>query len=130
MSSAPQRLAVLFVCLGNICRSPMADGAMRAEADRLGLDLLVDSAGTGSWHIGNPPDPRAIAAAAWQGVDISGLRARQIETSDHYSFTLILALDAQNQRTTVRLRNHRYGMSVSDSEFRYRDPRRSTRRPG
>ena len=74
----------------------MADGAMRAEADRLGLDLLVDSAGTGSWHIGNPPDPRAIAAAARQGVDISGLRARQIETSDHYSFTRILALDAQN----------------------------------
>ena len=96
MTTDTDRPAILFVCLGNICRSPMADGAMQAEADRLGLDLHIDSAGTGSWHIGNPPDPRAIAAAARTGVDISNLRARQVAVEDHYRFTHILALDAQN----------------------------------
>ena len=96
MDSAAQTPSILFVCLGNICRSPLAEGAMRAEAARLGLAAEIDSAGTGDWHVGNPPDPRAQAAALRHGVDIAQLRARRITAGDHYRFTHILALDRQN----------------------------------
>jgi protein-tyrosine phosphatase len=88
--------SVLFVCLGNICRSPLAEAAFRAEAKRLGLDVTIDSAGTGDWHIGHAPDHRAIAVAARNGVDISGLRARRVTREDFYTFDHIVALDAQN----------------------------------
>jgi len=88
--------SVLFVCLGNICRSPLAEGALRAEAARLGLDLVVDSAGTGDWHAGEPPDDRAIAVADRNGVDISGLRARQVRPADFRRFTHVIALDHDN----------------------------------
>jgi protein-tyrosine phosphatase len=88
--------SVLFVCLGNICRSPLAEAAFRAEAERLGLDVEVDSAGTGDWHIGHPPDRRATAVAAKNGVDISHLRARQVTAEDFYRFDHVVALDAQN----------------------------------
>ena len=87
---------VLFVCLGNICRSPLAEAALRGEAERLGLAVEVDSAGTGDWHIGHPPDPRAAAVAMRNGVDISSLRARQVTPEDFYRFDHIVALDAQN----------------------------------
>jgi protein-tyrosine phosphatase len=89
-------MAVLFVCLGNICRSPMAEGAFRAAATRHGFDCHVDSAGTASYHIGHPPDPRAIATAQAYGVEIAGQRARQIERNDFYSFTHIFAMDTAN----------------------------------
>jgi len=89
-------MSVLFVCLGNICRSPLAEGALRAEAARLGLDLMVDSAGTGDWHAGEPPDDRAIAVARRNGVDISGLRARQVRTADFRRFRHVIALDHDN----------------------------------
>ncbi|WP_268235645.1 low molecular weight protein-tyrosine-phosphatase [Blastomonas marina] len=88
--------SILFVCLGNICRSPMAEGAMRAELLRRGLDWEVDSAGTAAYHVGNPPDPRAIACAAENGADISGLRARQAVPNDFHRFTHIFALDDKN----------------------------------
>ena len=88
--------SVLFVCLGNICRSPLAEAAFRREAERLGLELRIDSAGTGNWHVGRPPDPRAAAVAAKHGVDISGLRARQVSPADFYEFGHIIALDPQN----------------------------------
>ncbi|MDP3801728.1 low molecular weight protein-tyrosine-phosphatase [Brevundimonas sp.] len=88
--------SVLFVCLGNICRSPLAEGALRAEAARLGLDLIVDSAGTGDWHAGEPPDERAIAVAHRNDVDISGLRARQVRAADFRRFTHVIALDHDN----------------------------------
>lgn len=88
--------AVLFVCLGNICRSPLAEGALRAEAQRLGLDLIVDSAGTGDWHAGEPPDRRAIAVARRNGVDISALRARQVRVADFHRFHHVIALDHDN----------------------------------
>lgn len=88
--------SVLFVCLGNICRSPLAEGALRAEAARLGLDLIVDSAGTGDWHAGEPPDDRAIAVAQRNGVDISSLRARQVRAADFRRFTHVIALDHDN----------------------------------
>ena len=89
-------ISILFVCLGNICRSPLAEAAFRAEAARLGLALKVDSAGTGDWHVGRPPDPRALAVANKNGIDISHLRARQVTPEDFRRFDHIIALDAQN----------------------------------
>ncbi len=95
---APQR--VLFVCLGNICRSPTAEGVLRhlaaIEAPRLALE--IDSAGTAGYHIGAPPDPRSQRAALRRGIDISGLRARRIAAQDFARFDLILAMDVQNLR--------------------------------
>lgn len=88
--------SVLFVCLGNICRSPLAEAALRAEAERLGLEVDIDSAGTGDWHIGHPPDHRAAAVALRNGVDISNLRARQVTPEDFRRFDHIVALDGQN----------------------------------
>jgi protein-tyrosine phosphatase len=87
---------VLFVCLGNICRSPLAEAAFRAEAERLGLDAEADSAGTGGWHAGEPPDRRAIAAARRNGVDISQLKARKVTAGDFERFDDIVALDEEN----------------------------------
>jgi protein-tyrosine phosphatase len=96
--------SVLFVCLGNICRSPLAEAALRAEAERLGLDVAVDSAGTGDWHVGHPPDPRAIAVASRNGVDIAHLRARQVEADDFHRFDHVIALDHENLRNLRALR--------------------------
>ena len=97
----PQRTMTrrsLFVCLGNICRSPLAEAALRAEVDRLGLDVEVDSAGTGDWHVGQQPDLRARLAAKRHGVNIDELRARQLEVADFDRFDEILALDSMNLR--------------------------------
>jgi protein-tyrosine phosphatase len=88
--------SILFVCLGNICRSPLAEAAFREEARRLKLDVVVDSAGTGGWHVGDPPDPRAQVVARRNGVDISGLRGRQVNPGDFRCFTHVVALDADN----------------------------------
>ena len=88
--------SVLFVCLGNICRSPLAEAAFRLEAERLGLDVAVDSAGTGGWHAGEPPDPRAQAVAARHGAGIGHLRARQVRDEDFERFDHIVALDRDN----------------------------------
>jgi protein-tyrosine phosphatase len=90
--------SVLFVCLGNICRSPLAEGAFRTETERRGLDFETDSAGTGGWHVGRAPDPRAIAVAARHGIDISQSRARQIQLGDFHRFDHIVALDSDNLR--------------------------------
>jgi protein-tyrosine phosphatase len=92
------KLAVLFVCLGNICRSPLAEAAFRREAKRAGLDAEADSAGTGNWHVGEPPDERAQAVARRHGVDIAGYRARQVGAEDFHRFTHIIALDLENLR--------------------------------
>lgn len=94
--SMPSKPAILFVCLGNICRSPLAEAAFRAEAARLGLDVEVDSAGTGDWHVGKPPDRRAQATARRYGIEIGRYRARQVEAGDFRRFTHILALDHNN----------------------------------
>jgi protein-tyrosine phosphatase len=96
--------SVLFVCLGNICRSPLAEAAFRLEAERVGLDVTVDSAGTGDWHAGEPPDRRAIAAAGRNGIDISHLRARQVRPEDFDRFDHVVALDRHNLRDLERLR--------------------------
>jgi protein-tyrosine phosphatase len=87
---------LLFVCLGNICRSPAADGIARAIAAERGLDWRIDSAATGAWHVGNPPDPRMIAAAAARGIDLSPLRARQAEPDDFKRFDHVFAMDRRN----------------------------------
>lgn len=96
--------SVLFVCLGNICRSPLAEAAFRREAERLGLDAEIDSAGTGDWHVGRPPDPRAGAVAARNGLSIGHLRARQVTEADFHRFDHIVALDAQNLADLERMR--------------------------
>lgn len=95
--------SVLFVCLGNICRSPLAEAALRAEAARLGLDLRTDSAGVADWHEGKPPDPRAQAVARRHGIDISGYRGRQARAEDFRRFTHIVALDRENLAGLRRL---------------------------
>ena len=96
--------SVLFVCLGNICRSPLAEGALRAAATTRGLALRIDSAGIGRWHLGAAPDPRAQAVARAHGVDISGLRARQVTPEDFARFDLILAMDRANLLALRRMR--------------------------
>ena len=96
VTGVAQKPALLFVCLGNICRSPMAEGAFRKAAEEAGLDCLVASVGTASYHIGEAPDPRAIAQAKRHGVDISGALGRQLEPADFERFTHIFALDKAN----------------------------------
>jgi len=96
--------SVLFVCLGNICRSPLAEAALRAEAEKAGVDIVVDSAGTGDWHIGSPPDPRAQAVAQRHGIDISTYAGRQVSAEDFHRFTHVFALDAENLKNLRRIR--------------------------
>lgn len=90
-------IAVLFVCLGNICRSPLAETALRAIAEREELDIVVDSAGTGDWHIGHAPDPRAQEVARKLGrLSIGSMQARQVNADDFHKFDHILAMDTSN----------------------------------
>ncbi|ESQ81678.1 hypothetical protein AEAC466_20500 [Asticcacaulis sp. AC466] len=98
--------AILFVCLGNICRSPLAEGVFRAQAEAAGVAnrFIIDSAGCGGWHAGEQPDTRAIQTAARHGIDISGQRARQIQTDDFDRFDLILGLDRDNVRHLTAMR--------------------------
>ena len=96
-------MKVLMVCLGNICRSPLAEGILESKVNKLGLDWLVDSAGTSAYHVGELPDHRSIATAKTHGIDISGQRARQFVPSDFEAFDLILVMDASNYQNVVRL---------------------------
>lgn len=100
----PGKPAVLFVCLGNICRSPLAEAAFRQEIARTNLDVEVDSAGTGHWHVGAPPDRRAQAVARQNGVEIATYRARQVGAEDFRRFSHIVALDRDNLAALRRLR--------------------------
>jgi protein-tyrosine phosphatase len=96
---------ILFVCMGNICRSPTAEGVFRRvwQEKAPELQLVVDSAGTHSYHTGEPPDPRAQRAAARRGVDLSSTRARRIELGDFERFDLILAMDESNLEALLEL---------------------------
>ncbi len=99
-------MKVLFVCTGNICRSPTAEGIFRRMLEDAGLDhqVVVDSAGTGDWHVGEPPDTRAQKAAWARGVDLADLRARQVADADFANFDLILAMDRGHFRELERAR--------------------------
>lgn len=98
------QLSVLFVCMGNICRSPTAEAVFRAKVREAGLESLiqVDSAGTHSYHVGHAPDSRSIAAAAKRGYDMTDLRARQLSTYDAERFDYVIAMDRANYHGIVR----------------------------
>ncbi|HWX10994.1 MAG TPA: low molecular weight protein-tyrosine-phosphatase [Trinickia sp.] len=98
-------VAVCFVCLGNICRSPTAEAVMRAQIAEAGLQhrIAVDSAGTGDWHVGEAPDERAQAAARRRGYELSLLRGRQVAREDFERFDLLLAMDEANLRQLRQL---------------------------
>ncbi|MCC7505727.1 MAG: low molecular weight phosphotyrosine protein phosphatase [Saprospiraceae bacterium] len=96
-------MRILMVCLGNICRSPLAEGILQDKIDRLGLGWMVDSAGTGHWHVGDSPDRRSVAVARSHGIDISGQRGRQFQPRDFERFDHILVMDDQNHRDVLRL---------------------------
>lgn len=96
-------MKILMVCLGNICRSPLAEGIMQEKIRERGLSWSVDSAGTGSWHIGEKPDVRSISEARRNGIDITRQRARQFKPADLHEFDLILAMDRSNLRNIQNL---------------------------
>ena len=96
-------MRVLFVCLGNICRSPMAEGIFRQVARDRQLDVEIDSAGTSNWHIGEPPDTRGQERLLQDGIDISGLRGRQVSGRDFTGFDIIIAMDDDNLMKLRRL---------------------------
>ncbi|MBS0319648.1 MAG: low molecular weight phosphotyrosine protein phosphatase [Proteobacteria bacterium] len=111
----PGAAGVLFVCMGNICRSPTAEGVFRARVERAGLAqrIVVDSAGTHDYHVGEPPDRRAIAAAARRGYDLSGLRARLVEPQDFDRFDWILAMDGRNLAALGAMRPASYAGTLT-----------------
>jgi protein-tyrosine phosphatase len=98
-------IKILFVCMGNICRSPTAEGVFRHLVEKEGLAdrVFIDSAGTGEWHIGSAPDPRSCKAAAKRGYDLTNLRGRQVNRHDFADFDYVLAMDEENLRTLKRL---------------------------
>jgi protein-tyrosine phosphatase len=132
---APVPFRVLFVCLGNICRSPTAEGTMRALVAEAGLEreIEVDSAGTGSWHVGSAPDERATAAAAARGMKLEGA-ARTVRTEDFDDFDLMIAMDRSNwsdltamapdehARVKVRLLREFDPASVGEEDLDVPDP--------
>lgn len=96
-------MKILMVCLGNICRSPLAEGIMQAKAQAHNLPWEIDSAGTGSWHAGERPDSRSIRTGRNHGIDIARQRARQVKDEDFDRFDLILAMDSNNYADLLRL---------------------------
>lgn len=92
-----------MVCLGNICRSPMAEGILRHKVNELGLDVQTDGAGTANYHVGHSPDQRAVATMRAKGIDISDLRGRQFQVEDFGRFDRIFAMDRQNYSDIVAL---------------------------
>ena len=96
-------IKICFVCLGNICRSPAAQGILQHEAERKGLNLSLDSAGTAAYHVGNPPDPRSIAVAKQNGIPISQFRARKFTREDFKNFNHIYVMDQSNYKDVIGL---------------------------
>ncbi|WP_200762964.1 low molecular weight protein-tyrosine-phosphatase [Nitrosophilus alvini] len=96
-------MKILFVCLGNICRSPIAEGIAKKIAQSHGVQIVADSAGTGDYHVGEPPCEHSVKIAKMNGIDISSYRARQVKKEDFENFDLIVALDEQNRRDLKRM---------------------------
>lgn len=96
-------MRILMVCLGNICRSPLAEGILKHRASEHKIDLILDSAGTGSWHVGSLPDQRSIAVARKYGIDITYQRARQFSSKDFERFDIIYAMDESNYEDILSL---------------------------
>jgi protein-tyrosine phosphatase len=98
MTDIEEQISVLFVCMGNICRSPTAEGVFRHQVAKAGLDeqIVVDSAGTHAYHVGSPPDRRAKAAAERRGISLGELRARRVSDADFERFDYIIAMDEDN----------------------------------
>ncbi len=95
--------SILFVCLGNICRSPLAEGIAKKIASEKHLDLTIDSAGTGDWHIGQAPCPNSIKVASLHNIDISGYKGRQVTPEDFSKYDLIVGLDESNMSNLKKL---------------------------
>ena len=95
----------MFVCLGNICRSPTAEGIFRklVEDEGLSSSIDIDSSGTGNWHVGGPPDARATAVARSRGIDLSRLVARQVAADDFHHFDYVIAMDSSNHQNLSRM---------------------------
>lgn len=111
---------ILIVCMGNICRSPTGEAVLKAKAQQMGVNIMVDSAGTIGYHQGNPPDPRAKAAGEKRGYSFRGIRARQVVEADFEEFDLILAADNDNladlqQRCPAHLQ-HKLALFLSFSD--------------
>lgn len=96
--------SILFVCLGNICRSPLVEAVARHRAAQAGLSLTLASCGTGNWHVGKGADPRMVQAAAEAGYDLAPHRARQVRAADFHDFDWVLAMDSDNRETLDGLR--------------------------
>ena len=115
-----ERRSILFVCTGNICRSPTAEGVLRHLAKEESIELRIESAGIGDWHIGHPPDERALLHARKRGYDLSAQRARQVKPSDFAEFDMILAMDRGHLRALQRMappRHHaKIRLFVQDSD--------------
>ncbi len=115
----PEAFKILFICMGNICRSPTVEGVFRKLVSDAGLDahVKVGSAGTHSFHVGEAPDPRAVAAAKKRGVDLTALRARQISKEDFVHFDMILVMDWENhaflQQMAPRQYHHKIKLLMS-----------------
>ncbi len=101
MTASPAPIRILFVCLGNICRSPLAEGIFRRDVRAAGLDIEIDSAGTGNWHVGRQADPRAIAVGKARGCEMTMI-ARQVKSYDFDEFDLIVAMDRDNHYDLLR----------------------------
>jgi protein-tyrosine phosphatase len=131
MDHSMKPVSILFVCMGNICRSPLAEGIFThiTETAQQQERFHVDSAGTGGWHAGNPPDPRSVAIAAQHGIDISSQRARQIKGDDFEHFDLILCMDDDNLSRvlqscpqSLRHRVHLFSQYVVGTDDNVPDP--------
>ena len=98
-------ISVLMVCMGNICRSPTAEGVFRRRVEQAGLSnvIRIDSAGTHDYHVGRPPDRRAMEAAQGRGYDLSALRGRQVNRQDFEQFDLVLAMDSENMANLIKI---------------------------
>ena len=115
MVELEEKVSVLFICMGNICRSPTAEGVFRHFVEQRGLQesVRIDSAGTHAYHSGEPSDRRAIAAAARRGYDMTGIRARRVQDEDFEEFDLIIAMDDQNLQNLQEMAGQELSSKVS-----------------